>query len=151
IVLATQNPIEYEGTFPLPEAQLDRFLLRLQMGYPSVEEEIEILGLTQGQQPLSHLSAVLSAEEVLNYQQEVSAIHIDDSLKKYIVHISQTTRKHQYVYLGISPRGSVALLHAAQALAFIRGREYIIPDDIKYLVPFVFEHRLLLKPEARME
>lgn len=151
VVLATQNPIEYEGTFPLPEAQLDRFLLKLSMGYPSIEEEIEILELGSEHKPLSYLSTVLSASELLSYQQEVAAIHVDTTLKRYIVEICQATRKHPFVYLGISPRGSIALLQAAQALAFIRGREYVIPDDVKYLAPYVLEHRLLLHPEARLE
>lgn len=151
VVLATQNPIEYEGTFPLPEAQLDRFLLKLSMGYPTVEEEIEILGLGSKKKPLADVSAVLSAEELLGYQEEVAAIHVDTTLKRYIVEICQATRKHPLVYLGISPRGSIALLQAAQALAFLRGRDYLIPDDVKYLAPYVLEHRLLLHPEARLK
>lgn len=151
LVMATQNPIEYEGTFPLPEAQLDRFLLKLKMGYPSLEEEVEIINRLQRDDPIDFISFVLSAEEVLQYQQEVRSVHVDSSLKNYIVQLNHATRKSPHVYLGVSPRGSVALLHASQALAFIRGRDYVIPDDVKYVAPYVLEHRIILKPEARIQ
>lgn len=151
LVMATQNPIEYEGTFPLPEAQLDRFLLKLKMGYPSLEEEVEIMNRLQRDDPIDFISFVLSAEEVLQYQQEVRSVHVDSSLKNYIVQLNHATRKNPHVYLGVSPRGSVALLHASQALAFIRGRDYVIPDDVKYVAPYVLEHRIILKPEARIQ
>lgn len=150
MVMATQNPIEYEGTFPLPEAQLDRFLLKLKMGYPDFQEEIEVLTRTQESHPIDQIQAVISKEELQSFQHQVRQTHVDDSIKEYIVQLTQATRVHQSVYLGASPRGSLALLRTAQALAFIRGRDYVIPDDVKYLAPFTLEHRIILKSESRL-
>lgn len=150
-VMATQNPLEYEGTFPLPEAQLDRFLLQLKMGYPTLEEEVKILSRFSGHQPLESLEPVVTAEELFHLQQEVAKIKVSDGIKEYIVRLCQKTRDHINVYLGVSPRGSLALYRAAQALAFVRGRDFVIPDDVKELVPVTFSHRIILKPEARLE
>jgi MoxR-like ATPase len=148
--MATQNPIEYEGTFPLPEAQLDRFMLKLNMGYPQMEEEVEMLGRVQMGHPVSRISEVLSLEELIQCQQEVKQVYVDDSIKHYIVALTHATREHDQVYLGASPRGSIALLHAAQAYAYIRGRDYVLPDDVKYLAPFTLGHRIILVPDARL-
>lgn len=150
MVMATQNPIEYEGTYPLPEAQLDRFLLKLRMGYPDFQQEIEILERVQENNLIEQVQSVISKEELQRFQQEVRLTHVDDSIKEYIVQLTQATRAHQSVYLGASPRGSLALLRASQALAFIRGRNYVIPDDVKYLAPFTLEHRMILKSESRL-
>lgn len=149
LVLATQNPIEYEGTFPLPEAQLDRFLIRLKLGYPSLEEERAIVRRSR-QAPLEQLAAVASEEDVLAAQMQVPDVLLDSSLEDYIVRLVHRTRQHSDVYLGVSPRGSIALSRSAQALALIRGRSYVTPDDIKEMVPLALGHRLLLKPESRL-
>ena len=148
-VMATQNPIEHEGTYPLPEAQLDRFLLKMGMGYPQVVEEIDILNGVQYNQPIEQLQPVIQVEEIRRLQEEVRNVHVDYAIKEYIVRISNETRTDPSVYLGASPRGSIALMKAGQAYAFIQGRDYVIPDDIQYLVPYVFSHRIILKPEAR--
>lgn len=150
-VMATQNPIEYEGTYPLPEAQLDRFLLKIKMGYPDMEEEIEVLNRAIKTPPIEQIEPVIDLASLLVLQKEVKEVFIDDTLKRYIVHLANGTRNHQSVYLGVSPRGSIALMKAAQAYAFIYGRDYVIPDDIQYLAPFVFAHRLILKSEAKFE
>lgn len=150
-VMATQNPIEYEGTYPLPEAQLDRFLLKLKMGYPDILDEIEVLRRAESKKPIDTLDAVVSLEELLTLQQAVKDIHVDDLVKQYIVTLAQATREHPYVYLGASPRGSIALMKAAQAYTLLKGRTFVTPDDIQYLAPFVFSHRLILKPEARYD
>ncbi len=150
-VMATQNPLEYEGTFPLPEAQLDRFLLQLHLGYPSQEEEVAILTRFSGQQPIEELEPVVTIEEVQGLQKEVATIKVSEGIKEYIVRLSQKTRDHGSVYLGVSPRGSLALYRAAQALALVRGRDFVIPDDVKELVPHTFRHRVILKPESRLE
>jgi MoxR-like ATPase len=150
-VMATQNPVEYEGTYPLPEAQLDRFILKMRMGYPSVEEELNILKMNENERPIDQLHAVISLEELLQMQQEVKGVFVDDAIKKYIVELVNRTRGNRHVTLGASPRGSLALLKTAQAYAYILNRDYVIPDDVKYLAPFVLSHRLILKPEARYE
>ncbi|WP_144529390.1 MoxR family ATPase [Peribacillus simplex] len=150
-VMATQNPIEYEGTYPLPEAQLDRFLLKMKMGYPGVEEEIEVLNRAQYTVPLEELESVITLDELIELQDEVKAVIVDDTIKRYIVELANRTRAHEGVYLGVSPRGSIALMKASQAYALIRGRDYVLPDDVQYLVPFVFSHRLILKPEANYD
>ena len=142
-VMATQNPIEYEGTYPLPEAQLDRFLLKLKMGYPDILDEIEVLRRAESKKPIDTLDAVVSLEELLTLQQAVKDIHVDDLVKQYIVTLAQATREHPYVYLGASPRGSIALMKAAQAYTLLKGRTFVTPDDIQYLAPFVFSHRLM--------
>ena len=150
-VMATQNPIEYEGTYPLPEAQLDRFLLKIKMGYPTAQQEIEVLRRVENRQPIQEIEAVMSVEELLKLQQHVKQVYVEDGVKSYIVDIARATRNHQNVYLGVSPRASIALMKAAQAYAFMQNRDFVKPDDIKYLAPFVFSHRLILAPEARYE
>ncbi|NGQ97064.1 MoxR family ATPase [Brevibacillus sp. SYP-B805] len=150
-VMATQNPLEYEGTFPLPEAQLDRFLLQLHLGYPTLEEEMKILTRFTSDNPLDKLEPVITAEELYALQHQVAAVKVSESIKEYIVRLCQKTREHLNVYLGVSPRGALALYRAAQALAFVRGRDFVIPDDVKELVPVTFQHRIILKPEARLE
>lgn len=148
-VMATQNPIEYEGTYPLPEAQLDRFLLKLNMGYPTASEELEVLRRAENKAPIEEIEAIMTTEELRDLQQQASALHIEDNVKAYIVALAQATRQHEQVYLGVSPRASIALMKAAQAYAFMRGRDFVTPDDVQYLAPYVFGHRLILQPEAR--
>ncbi|MEG0439110.1 AAA family ATPase [Solibacillus cecembensis] len=150
-VMATQNPIEYEGTYPLPEAQLDRFLLKIKMGYPSKEEEIEVLRRAEKASSIDQIEAVISLEQLIELQQQVKQVHVEDNIKEYIVSLAQTTRHNEQVYLGVSPRASIALMKAAQAYAFMKGRAFVIPDDVQYLTKFVFGHRLILRPEARYE
>lgn len=149
-VMATQNPIEYEGTFPLPEAQLDRFLIKLQLGYPQVEDEIEILNRLQDHHPIEDLAAVINSEELSELQLKVRQIHVEESVRKYIVRLTEATRTHPNVYLGASPRGSIALFRTAQALAFVHGRQFVVPDDVKALVPLTLGHRIILKSESRL-
>jgi MoxR-like ATPase len=150
-VMATQNPIEYEGTYPLPEAQLDRFLLKMQMGYPEMEEEMEVLNRAQKTPPIEELEPVVSLEELRYLQQEIKNVYVDETIKRYIVDLAQKTRSHNSVYLGASPRGSIGLMKASQAYAFMFNRDYVIPDDVQFLAPFVFSHRLILKSEAKFE
>ena len=150
-VMATQNPIEYEGTYALPEAQLDRFLLKLRMGYPTQVEEIEILKRAEKAVPIEKLNSVISLEDLIHLQKEVKDIMVDDTIKSYIVDLAHRTRKDSYIYLGVSPRGSLALMKASQALAMLRGREFVTPDDVQYLAPFVFSHRMILRSEARYD
>jgi MoxR-like ATPase len=151
LVMATQNPIEYEGTFPLPEAQLDRFVLRIRLGYVSKEEEINILSAQQFKHPLEGLGQVLSHEELVQLQEVVKDIYVDRSIKEYIISIIDATRNHPDVYLGASPRGSLALYKTGQALAALLGRDYVIPDDIKLLTEPTLAHRLIISPAARMK
>jgi MoxR-like ATPase len=150
-VMATQNPIDYEGTYPLPEAQLDRFLLKLRMGYPTHTEEIEVLKRAEKSAPIENLSSVMSVEDLILLQKEVKDILVDDTIKNYIVDLANRTRKDSYVYLGVSPRGSLALMKASQAYAMLKGRDFVTPDDIQYLAPFVFSHRMILRSEARYD
>ncbi|MFS0779869.1 MoxR family ATPase [Neobacillus sp. 3P2-tot-E-2] len=150
-VMATQNPIEYEGTYPLPEAQLDRFLLKMKMGYPEVDEEIEVLNRAQKVPPIEDLYPVVDLEGLQSLQKEIKEVYVDQTIKRYIVEIVNLTRKFHSVYLGASPRGSISLMKAAQAYAFMYGRDYVIPDDIQYLAPFVLSHRIILKSEAKFE
>lgn len=150
-VLATQNPIEYEGTFPLPEAQLDRFHMKLSIGYPTPSEEAEVLLRGTTGVAVDDLGSVATPADIRHWQQTSASVFIDPSLYAYIVDIITKTRQHAKVYLGVSPRGGIALAKAAQALAFLSGREYVLPDDIKYLVPHVLSHRMLLHPEARFQ
>ncbi|MGM0838960.1 MAG: AAA family ATPase [Bacillota bacterium] len=150
-VMATQNPIEYEGTYPLPEAQLDRFLFKMNMGYPTPEEEVQILHTTEKRQPINELQSVITLEELQEMQKQVKEVHVDVTVKEYIVDLVNRTRTHQSVYLGASPRGSVALMKAAQAYAFIHGRDYVLPDDVQYLAKYVLPHRIILKSEAKFE
>lgn len=151
LVLATQNPIEYEGTFPLPEAQLDRFLLRIHMGYPDKASEIAILGAQQFAHPITILEQVVSQEELVEAQEAVKQVYVDDLIKEYIINISTTTRNHHDIYLGVSPRGSLALYRTSQALAAIRQRDYVIPDDVKFLAEATLAHRLIISPAARIK
>jgi MoxR-like ATPase len=150
MVLATQNPIEYEGTFPLPEAQLDRFLLRIHLGYPEPSQEASVLQRQMLRHPIEDLKPVTSAHDLQQLQQAVRGIHVDPQMQRYIVHIVGLTRDHPDVYLGASPRGSLALMRAAQARAMLLGRDYVIPDDVKALASAALAHRLIMNPEARM-
>ena len=148
LVLATQNPIEYEGTFPLPEAQLDRFLMRLSVGYPSRADERQILTNLRREHPITRIGKVVDGKDLSALQKRVWEVNVDSTLQDYIVDLAEATRRHPDLSLGVSPRGSLALLKAAQALAAIRGRDYVTPEDIKTLVPLTLAHRLILKPEA---
>ena len=150
LLLATQNPIEYEGTFPLPEAQLDRFLMRLSLGYPSPQDERQILVNLRREHPITHLGKAADSSDLLALQRQVWDIHVDETLQQYIVELAAGTRSHPDLMLGISPRGSLALFKAAQALAAMHGRDHVIPDDIKYLAPVTLPHRLIVKPEAEL-
>ncbi len=149
-IMATQNPIEYEGTFPLPEAQLDRFLLKIKLGYPSMEEEVQILDRLQNHHPIQDIQQVIDLNQLMQLQQLAKEVFVEDSLKRYVVEIVNATRNDNYIYLGASPRGTIALLRAARSLALLRGRDFVVPDDIKYLVIPVLEHRIILKSDARL-
>lgn len=151
LILATQNPIEYEGTFPLPEAQLDRFLLRIQLGYPAPAEEMNVLTSQQVQHPLSALYQVVSVQELTAAQAAVREVYVADEVKKYIVDLVNATRNHPDVYLGSSPRGSLALFRTAQARAAMAGREYVIPDDVKALAEVTLAHRIIIGPASRIK
>jgi MoxR-like ATPase len=150
LVLATQNPIELEGTFPLPEAQVDRFLMQLGLGYPSQADEDEILLRYQRDDPLLELQSVTSAAEVLELQRRVKEIHVSADVRHYILQVVRATRDHEAVALGVSPRGSLALYKASQALAAVRGRDYVIPSDVQYLCPPVLTHRVHISPQIRL-
>ena len=150
LVMATQNPIEYEGTFPLPEAQLDRFMMRLSLGYPSAADELVVLTAQQQAHPLDTLDQVVSLEDLLQLQQEVRGVYVDRLVSEYIVAVVTATREHQEVYLGASPRGSLALYRASQARAMMYGRDYVIPDDVKELGEATLAHRLIVSPAARI-
>ncbi len=150
MVMATQNPIEYEGTFPLPEAQLDRFMMNISLGYPKAIDEINILDSHQHHHPLEDLAQIMTADELVHIQQQIRNIHVDPSIREYIVAISNATRNHQNIYLGVSPRGSLALFRASQALAAMRSRGYVIPDDIKLLAKPTLAHRIIVTPAARV-
>ncbi|WP_078429317.1 AAA family ATPase [Alkalihalobacterium alkalinitrilicum] len=149
-VMATQNPIEYSGTYPLPEAQLDRFLFKLKLGYPSFAEELDVLERIEKGHPIEKLETVISLEEVIEIQHKVKEIYVDELVKNYILSIVNETRTNPGIRLGVSPRGSIAIMKAAQAYAYIQGRDYVIPDDIKFLAPFTFSHRILLKTDMSM-
>ena len=151
MILATQNPIEHEGTFRLPEAQIDRFLMRVSLGYPDQESEVELLDLQQYKHPVDDLESVITVDEVLKAQQDIRSVHLSVALKQYIVSVVWATREHTEVYLGASPRGSLGLYRASQALAATLGRDYVIPDDIKQIAPAVLGHRLILAPGARLQ
>jgi len=150
LVLATQNPIEYEGTFPLPEAQLDRFLMRIRLGYPSMAEEVRVMEIQQLRHPIRDLQAVIPVEEVLRMQEAIKNIYVSPAVKRYIVELTRSTRDSADVYLGASPRGSLGLFRAGQARAAINGRDYVLPDDIKSLAEFVLAHRMVVNPAARL-
>ena len=150
MVMATQNPIEYEGTFPLPEAQLDRFLMRIDLGYTSLGNEIRILEEQQIIHPILELEPVITTEEILVAQDTIKHIHVSDPVKRYIVQMVRETREHPEVYLGASPRGSLGLFRSGQARAALNGRDYVLPDDVKILAPNVLSHRVVVSPAARL-
>ncbi len=150
LVIATQNPIELEGTFPLPEAQLDRFLLRLHLGYPDEEQEEEMLLRFETSDPLAQIEPVASGPEILEYQALARQVYVDPVLRNYTVRIVQATRQHPEVELGASPRATMGMYRCSQALAAIRGREYVTPDEIKQLAPYALSHRVILKSQARL-
>src|SRR5690625_4794674 len=150
-VMATQNPIEYEGTYPFPEAQLDRINLKLQTGYPTVAEELLILETRSASDHMQHIQSVMPKAELTEIQSAVKQVHIAKRIQKYIINIVTMTRDHESVYLGVSPRGSIALMETAKAYAYIQGRDYVIPDDVKYLAPFVLTHRMILTSLAKYD
>jgi MoxR-like ATPase len=150
LVLATQNPIEYEGTFPLPEAQLDRFLMRISLGYPNRIEERQILTNLWREHPITKIGKVVDGQELSSLQRRIWDVHVDLTLQDYIISLVGATRDHPDLSLGVSPRGSLALLKGAQALAAVRGRDYVVPEDIKALVPLTLAHRLILTPDAEL-
>lgn len=151
LVLATQNPIEYEGTFPLPEAQVDRFMLRIQLGYPNKAQEIDVLGRQAARHPIEDLNQVVSVEELLQAQQAVREIYVDELVKEYIVEVVTATRNHPDIYLGASPRGSLAIFMVTRAWAALQGRDFVLPDDVKLLAESTLAHRLLISPSARIK
>ncbi|NDJ55022.1 MAG: MoxR family ATPase [Chloroflexi bacterium] len=151
LVLATQNPIEYEGTFPLPEAQIDRFLLRVRLGYPSPDDEVAILDRQQYRHPVDELDQVISVEELAEIQEAIKSVYIDNQVKRYIVDIATATRSHEDAYLGASPRGSLALYRTCQVWAAINGRDSVLPDDVKQLAPATLAHRIIVSPAARIK
>ncbi len=150
LVIATQNPIDHEGTFPLPEAQLDRFLMKFSLGYPSLEEEARMLDMLQHEHPIQSLSPVATAEELIGAQKQVQDVFVDPKVRQYLLQIVQDSRTHEALALGGSPRASIALMRSAQAMAAVLGRNYVLPDDIKKIVGAVMGHRLILKPESRL-
>jgi MoxR-like ATPase len=150
LVIATQNPIDHEGTFPLPEAQLDRFLMRIELGYPSMDEELTMLDLLKGEHPVNSLKPVVTAQEIVACQQQVQLVHVDDKVRHYILQIVHDTRQHEDILLGGSPRATIAILRTSQAMAALRGRDFVLPDDVKRVVEPVLRHRLILKPESRL-
>ena len=151
MVMATQNPIEYEGTFPLPEAQLDRFLIRIHLGYPSRTDEILVLDAQQVTHPVETIRQVTNAEEILQLQRAVRETYVDPLIKQYIVELSNATREHEAVYLGASPRGSLALFRTAQAKALLEGRDFVTPDDVKELALVTLGHRIIISPGAKVK
>lgn len=151
IVLATQNPIEYEGTFPLPEAQLDRFLMRISLGYPSVEQQIAILDAQQYAHPIDQLKQIVQISDLIRMQEQLRAVYVDPAIKQYIVTLVDKTRTHADVYLGASPRGAITLYRASQARAAFNGRDYVIPDDVKTLTHPTLAHRIIVGPAARIK
>jgi MoxR-like ATPase len=151
LILATQNPIEYEGTFPLPEAQLDRFMMRISLGYPESDDEIVMLDSQQHTHPITRIGQVVSNEELISAQEQIKDVYIGDLVKEYIVRLVRSTRKHPDVYLGASPRGSIALYKTGQARAAILGRDFVSPDDIKGLAMVSLAHRLIISPSARIK
>ena len=150
VVIATQNPIEYEGTFPLPEAQLDRFLMRISLGYPDFEEELAVIEQQEKEHPIDSLEAVANPKDVIGLQQAAKDVYVDRAVREYIVNLTEATRNHRDVALGASPRASLGLFRAARAMALVLDRDYVIPDDIKMLAAPVTAHRIILSPSARM-
>jgi len=150
LVMATQNPIELEGTFPLPEAQLDRFLMKIALGYPDNQEENDILLRFERDDPLQNLESVVDPETILNMQREVRSVRVEESVRNYVVNVCRSTRSHADVELGASPRATMALYRTCQALAAIRGREYVLPDDVKRMAPYVLTHRIIISAQTRL-
>ena len=150
IVMATQNPIEYEGTFPLPEAQLDRFLMRISLGYPSFMDELSVIEQQEKTHPIDELEAVASPEDVIKLQEAAKNVYVDTAVREYIVGLIEATRNHEDVSLGASPRASLGMFRAVRGMAILRDRDYAIPDDVKELAYAVLAHRLILSPAARM-
>lgn len=150
MVMATQNPIEYEGTYALPEAQLDRFFMRVRLGYPAARDEIEVLDRQQFHHPVEDLKPIVSVEELLEGQEAIKSVFVSPAVKEYIVRLTNRTREHEDIYLGASPRGSLTLYRAGQARAAILGRDYVLPDDIKAVATAVLAHRLIMSPSARL-
>ncbi len=150
MVLATQNPVEYEGTFSLPEAQLDRFLMRIQLGYPELEDEIEVLDRQQFHHPIEALETVATAEELLEAQEAIKTVYVSPAVKEYAVRLVKMTRDHPDTYLGASPRGSLTLYRVGQARAALFGRDFVLPDDIKFIATSVLAHRMIMSPSARL-
>lgn len=150
LVIATQNPIDHEGTFALPEAQLDRFLMRFSLGYPTMEEELEMLALLQHKHPIDSIEPVVSVEELVTCQEAVRSVYIDDKVRRYLMQIVHDTRQHDDIALGGSPRASIALFRTSQAMAALRGRNYVLPDDVKRVAGPALTHRIILKPESRL-
>lgn len=150
LLIATQNPIDHEGTFALPEAQLDRFMMKFGLGYPNIEDEMKMLSTQQLGHPIHSLKAVVSADEVIEAQKTVRSVHVDPKISHYILQIVHQTRHHEHLSLGGSPRASIALYRASQAFAAIRGRNFVLPDDVKLIAPPILNHRVILKPESRL-
>jgi MoxR-like ATPase len=150
LVMATQNPVELEGTFPLPEAQIDRFLLRIEVGYPSLVEENDILLRFHANSDMPELQPVTNPSEIMQMQNERSEVRLEDSIRDYIVRIARSTRDNPEIQLGASPRAAIALYHSAQAWAAIHGRDYVLPDDVKFMAPHVLTHRLMVSPQAQL-
>ncbi len=150
LVIATQNPVDHEGTFPLPEAQLDRFLMRFSLGYPTMEEELKMLEMLQHSHPIDKLQPVVTAEELVACQQAVRSIYVDDKVRRYLMQIVHDTRSHEDIALGGSPRASIALFRCSQAMAALRGRAYVLPDDVKRVAAAVLTHRVIVRPESRL-
>ena len=151
MVLATQNPIEYEGTFPLPEAQVDRFMMRIRLGYPLKNNEIDMLNRQSEHHPIQDVEQIVSVEELVEAQKAVRTVYVDNLVKEYIVDLVSSTRDHPDIYLGASPRGSLALFNATRAMAAIEGRDYVLPDDVKLLAEPTLSHRLIISPSARIK
>ncbi|MFC5450313.1 AAA family ATPase [Paenibacillus aestuarii] len=151
LMLATQNPIDFEGTYTLPEAQLDRFMIKLSLGYPNEAAEKQMIVAQSKAHPMETLEPVLNTAQVLDIQEKVRSVHMDDAVAEYLVALTRKTREHKAVFLGASPRATLSLVQASKAYAFLNNRSYVIPDDIKYVTPFVIGHRMILHSEARME
>ena len=150
LVIATQNPVDHEGTFPLPEAQLDRFLMKFSLGYPTMEDELKMLEMLQHAHPIDSLEPVVSAEELVACQKACREVYVDDKVRRYIMQIVHDTRSHEDVNLGGSPRASIAMFRTSQAMASLRGRNFVLPDDVKRVAGPVLVHRMILKPESRL-
>lgn len=150
LVIATQNPVDHEGTFPLPEAQLDRFLMKFSLGYPTMEDELKMLEMLQHSHPIDSLEPVVTAEELVACQRACREVYVDDKVRRYIMQIVHDTRSHEDVHLGGSPRASIAMFRTSQAMASLRGRNFVLPDDVKRVAGPVLTHRMILKPESRL-